>query len=124
MSMRHCNFGTIYAAACFIPETSVKTAWHEPTSPATSIVIRLFKIIFFTASMFSSVVDVLERPGPQLNLCSAHSRLAKRHSQHFKCPCKFNLIFYTKLNTVSLIHIILSTCVPIQHKKKPNIEHT
>ena len=41
---------------------------------------------------------------PPLNLCSAHSRLAKCHSQHFKYPCTFNLIFYTKLNTASLIH--------------------
>ena len=34
--MRHCfcskysNFGTIFAAARFMPKTSVKIAWHEP----------------------------------------------------------------------------------------------
>ena len=42
---------------------------------------------------------------PQLNLCSARRRIAKRHSQHFKCPCTFNFIFYTKVNTVSLIYL-------------------
>ena len=40
----------------------------------------------------------------QLNLCSAHSRHAKRHSQYFKFPCTLDFNFYTKLNTVSLIH--------------------
>ena len=44
---------------------------------------------------------------PQLNLCSVHSRLAKCHSQRFKCRFTFNFIFDTKLNTVSL-----QTCVP------------
>ena len=39
----------------------------------------------------------------QLNLCSVYSRIAKRHSQHFKCLCIFNFIFSnTKLKTVSL----------------------
>ena len=41
---------------------------------------------------------------PQLNLCSAHSILPNHHSRHFKCPCIFNFISYTKRNTVSLIH--------------------
>ena len=35
---------------------------------------------------------------PQLNLCSAHTI----HTPNLKCPCRFNLKFYTKLNTVSL----------------------
>lgn len=34
------------------------------------------------------------------NLCSAHSWLPKHHRLLFKCLCTFNLIFYTKLNTV------------------------
>ena len=41
---------------------------------------------------------------PQLNLWSVHSRLAEWHSQHLKCLWIINLIWYTKLNTVSLIH--------------------
>ena len=51
------------------PRTSIKIAWHEPndmpTSSATSLIVirRLSKIIFFTASMLSSVVDVLGRSG-------------------------------------------------------------
>ena len=120
------NSETIFPAARFMPTTCVSFAWHEsndmPISSANSPIViqRLSKIIFFTASMFSWVVDVLGRPGwtlslissrPSLNrlyhnwtLCSAHSRLAKGHSQHFKCSCTFNLMFYPKLNTVSLVH--------------------
>ena len=30
---------------------------------------------------------------PQMNLCSAHSRVAIRHSQHFIYCCTFNFIF-------------------------------
>ena len=86
----------------------------------------------------------------ELNLCSAHSRLAKRQRQHIKCPCTDN--------TVSLIHfcrivknrrayqnttkhficqkqtdnpkwLILSTyitdmCTNITDKKNEKIEHT
>ena len=121
MSMRCCfcskfsNLGTIFAAARFMPTTSVENTWHEPndmpTSSATSlIVIRwLSKIILFVASMFSSVVDVLGRKGkwhrhwhllglPQteyttidLVFCSA-----KSHSRHFKCLCTFIFIFLHK----------------------------
>ena len=66
MSMRCCfcskfsNFGTIFAALCFMSKTSVKIVWHEsndmPTSSATSLIAirRLSKII-----QCSSVVDVL-----------------------------------------------------------------
>ena len=39
-----------------------------------------------------------------MNLCAAYSRLAKLYSEHFKCPSIFNLIFNTKLNTVSSIN--------------------
>ena len=62
--------------------------WHD-RAPRNSIVINIF------STFLKQVIS-------QLNLCSAHSRLAKRHSQHFKSPCTFNLIFYTKLNTVCL----------------------
>ena len=70
MSMRRCfcsklsNLETIFAPACFMSITYVKINWHEPndmpTSSATSLIgiRRLFKTISFTASMFSSVVDV------------------------------------------------------------------
>ena len=120
------NFGTIFAAAFFMPITSVKIARHEPndmaTLSATSLIgiRRLSKIIFFTASMFSSVVDfsAFDKPViPQLNLCSTHSRLAKRHSRHFNCPRTFNLIFYTKLNTVSLIHFFELQTIEPPHTK-------
>ena len=92
------NFGTIFYAANFMSKTSVKIAWHEPhdmsTLLATSLIVsqRLYKIIFSTASTFSAIADMLGRPGralpvtllepliPKLNLCSAHSRLVKRHS--------------------------------------------
>ena len=58
MSMRRCfcskfnNFETIFAAARFIPKTSVIIAWHDPndmpTASATSLTVirRLSKIIF------------------------------------------------------------------------------
>ena len=51
------------------PKTTPKIAWHEsndvPTASATSLIVirQLFKIIFITASMISSVVEVLERSG-------------------------------------------------------------
>ena len=65
----HVVFAQIFAAARFMPKTSVKIAWHEPidmpSSSATSLIMirQLFKIIFFTASMFPLVVDVLWLPG-------------------------------------------------------------
>ena len=63
------NFETIFAAAHFMPKTYVKIAWHEPndmpTSSAASLILihRLSKIIFSAASMFSSIVKVIGRPG-------------------------------------------------------------
>ena len=64
-----------------------------PTLSTSSLIVirRLSKIITSTASMFSSVVDALGHRHwhllfkpviPQLNLYSAHSRLAKHHRQH------------------------------------------
>ena len=94
----------------------LKIAWHEtnnmPTSSATSLIViwRLFKIIFFTALMFSLVVVLLEQDIfsaflkpviPQSNSFSAHSRLAKRYSQHFKCNCIFNFIFTQNLSCLN-----------------------
>ena len=128
-NMKRCPFYAVFALNLAILKqyslphvsclkTSVKTSCHKPndmpTLSATSLTViqRLSKIISFTATMFPSVVDVLidilsafHKPViPQLNLCSAYSRHAKRHSQHFKCLCTFSFIFYTKLNTVSKIH--------------------
>ena len=66
------DFGIIFPAARFMAKTFVKIAWHEPNDmPASSamfLIRRLSKIIFFTASMFSSVVDLLGRPGRVLSL--------------------------------------------------------
>ena len=67
--VRYRNFGTNFAATRFRHKISEKIAWHEPsymlTSSATSLIVirRFFIIIFFTASVFSLVVDVLGRPG-------------------------------------------------------------
>ena len=60
-----------------MPKTSVKIACHEPndmpTLSATSLIViqRLFKILFFNASMFTSVVDVLGQPERALSLICA-----------------------------------------------------
>ena len=94
-----------------------------PTSSAGFLIVirRLSKIIFFTASMFSLVVDVLGRPGRASSLTSSQPSLKQFlfflnnwtcvllivdwcHSRHSKCSCTFNSIFYTRLNSVSLIH--------------------
>ena len=41
--LKFCNFGTIFAAVCFMPKTSVKISWHEPnymsTLSATSLIV-------------------------------------------------------------------------------------
>ena len=58
-----CNFGTIFAAARFMPNPSLKIAWHEPNdmptlSAISLIVIRqLSKIIFFLLLMCSGSQD-------------------------------------------------------------------
>ena len=68
----------IWILARFMSNPSVKIAWHEPNNmPRSSVTFlivirRLTIIIFFTASIFSSIVDVLEQPGqaslrPSLN---------------------------------------------------------
>ena len=73
---KFCNFGTIFAAASFMHKTSVKIALHEPyeapKSSSTSLIgiRRLSKLIFFTASMFLSVVDELGQPGRASSLIS------------------------------------------------------
>ena len=114
-----CEVGFAKNLARFTPKTSVQNylVWAERYANIINYLIqRLSKIIFFTASIFSSVVDMIRRPEraspltssrsslnrlyhTQLNLCSANSRPAKR--QHLKCPFTFNLNFYTKTNTVS-----------------------
>ena len=113
MSMRHCfcskfsNFGTIFAAARFMPKTSVKIAWHEPndmpTSSATSLVVirRLSKIIFFTASMFSLVVDVLERPGQASSLKSSRCSLNRLYHNW-----TYVLLIVDSQNTVDISSVL------------------
>ena len=116
--LKFSNFATIFVGTRFMPKTSVKIAKHEPNDMPTSSaasqnhVLHCF-IVFIgcwraRATRTKIVIGIfsafLKLVIPQLNLCSACSRLTKCHSQHFKCPCTFNLIFYTKLNTVSLIH--------------------
>ena len=72
---------------------------------------RLAKIIFFSASMVLSVFDRAIRTSIvcdnfsaflkpvilHLNLCAAHSRLAKRLCQHIKYPFTLNLTFTQNL---------------------------
>ena len=63
----------IFAAAYFMPKTRVKIVWHEPNDMlATSLIVigRLFKILCFTASMFSSVVALRGKPG-QASSCKS-----------------------------------------------------
>ena len=118
MSMRLCfcskisNFGTIFAAPHFIPKKFVKIAWHEPnvmpTASATFLIMIIQKHFHYCCNIFircwrtratrtcivTELFSAFLKPViPQLNLCSAHSTLAKCHSQHFKCPCTFNFIF-------------------------------
>ena len=65
----------------FIPKKFVKIACHEPNYRATSsaifliVIRRLSKNIFFTASTFSSVVDVFGRPERALSLTSSRPSL-------------------------------------------------
>ena len=117
------NFGINFAAALFIAKTSVKIVWHEPndmpTSSATSLIViqwlskfnqiypnfLRFNLVIGCwlagATRTSIVIDIFSaffKPViPQLNLCSAYIRIAKRRSQHF--------ILYTRFNSVSLINI-------------------
>ena len=125
----HPWFGTNYGPfeQKVLRKTFVKITWHEPndmpTSSATSVIVirRLSKIIFFTASMFPSVFDVLKRAEralsltsswpslnlKQLNLCSAHSILAPNATVNISNILKHLIsVFYTKLNIVSLNHFI------------------
>ena len=114
MSMWRCvcskfrNFGAIFAAACFMPKTSVIIAWHEPNdmpiSSATSFIMirRLCKIIIFTASIFSSVVDV---PGRANNeQLAIHIDPNRTKSQRFLQCCiiiiKF-LVWCTSLRSIT-----------------------
>ena len=114
---KFCNFGIIFAAARFMPKTSVKIAWHEPNEMPTSsansdvsdsTIIQNHLLHWFNvftgywgarANRTSIVIDILSaflKPViPQLNLCSALRRLAKR---------TFNFILYTNHNTLYFIH--------------------
>lgn len=63
------NFTTNFVNTSYMPKKSVKIAQYEPTdiltSLATSLIAirRLSNTIFDSASTFSSVVDILGRPG-------------------------------------------------------------
>ena len=81
-----------------------KNSWCTSPLQSKKTVSKTFTFDGKTSIVIDFFSAFLEPVIPQLNLCSTHSRLAKYHSQHFKCPCTFNLIFYAKLNTVSLIH--------------------
>ena len=76
-------FVIIFSAAHFMSKKFIKISWHElndmATSSATSLIVirQLFKIIFFTASMFSSVVDVLGRSGRASSLTSSQFSLSR-----------------------------------------------
>ena len=56
----------------------------------------------------------------QLNLCSALCRLAKCHSQYFKCPWTFNLIFYT--TDIGYLYNRQEN-TKIEHIERSNIAH-
>ena len=77
---KYSNFGTVFAAARFMSNTSVKNSWHRandmPTSLATSLIVTIdnenYILYHFFTIMLSSVVDVLRRLGrafsrPSLN---------------------------------------------------------
>ena len=57
MSMRRCfcskfsNFGTIFAAARFMPKTSVKITWHEPNNMPPSAAVSLIVILHWLSSL-------------------------------------------------------------------------
>ena len=71
----------ILSQSWLMPKISVKIACHEPKnipiSSVTSLIVirRLSKIIFFTAFMFSSIIDVLGRPGQVSSLTSSRPSL-------------------------------------------------
>ena len=131
--MRRCfcekfsNFGTIFAATRFMPKRFVKITWHRPndmtTPSATSLnsvstiiqnhFLYCFKVFIgcrrARATRTSIVIDIflafLKPVTLQLNLCSAHSRIAKSHSKStFQMfICTFIFIFYTKLMVFSFL---------------------
>ena len=115
MSIRCCcclkfsNFGPGSTAARFIPKTSVKLAWHEPkdmpqhhqqplfNSYSTIIQNHFLHCFNVFIGCWWARATFLKPIIPQLNLCSTHSRLAKRHSQHFICPCTLNFTYLHKI---------------------------
>ena len=124
------NFWTIFASARFMPKTSVKIAWHKPKDMPTSVTSLI--VIWRLTKSFSSLLQCFHRLllearatrtsiiinifstflKPQLNLCSAHGRLAKRHSQHFKCPCTLNFIYNYSVRIIDLVsHTTIVVCV-------------
>ena len=98
----------IFSAARFMTKTSIKIAWHEPnympTSLATSLIVirRLSKIICFTDTLFSSVVDVLGQLGRASSLTSPRSSLNQLY-HNWTCVL---LIVDSPNTTVSISNIL------------------
>ena len=120
ISMRRClpskfsNFGTIFAAARFMPKITIKIAWHDtnnmPTSETTSLIVTFSSLLQCRSTRTSIVIDIfsafLTPVILQLNLCSAHSRLVKCSSQHFKYSCALLISFFTQ----TVIQFLWSNC--------------
>ena len=78
--MRCCfwsKFSNIVASTRAMPKSLVKIEWHQPidmfrsTAIALTVIRRLTNTVFFTSSMFSSVVDVLGRPARSSSFTSS-----------------------------------------------------
>ena len=104
---KFCNFGTIFAAAFFMLKHAY-IAWHEtnnmPTSSATSLIVirRLSKIISFTASMFSSLVEVLGRKGWPSSFTYSRPSLNRLY-QNWICVL---LLVYSPNATVNISNVL------------------
>ena len=116
------NIGTIFAAAHFMPKTCVKISWHKPNdndniisnhSNNDSTIIRNNFLHCFNvfigcwgarATSTSIVIGIfsafLKPVSTTIELDSFNATVNISN-----VLCTFNLIFYTKLNTVSLIHL-------------------
>ena len=78
-----------------MPKSLVKIEWHDPT-----VIRRLTNIIFFTSSIFSSVVDfvvhIFSAIGkhfvPPINVASVQGSFTICHSQHSEYVRALNLI--------------------------------
>ena len=96
-----------------MPKTSERISWHEPTdmpiSSATSLMVirRFFNTISFTASTFSSVVDVLGRPGR-----GSSSTFSRPSWNSFYHLCTFFLLRVDSLYAIVNISRALEHWIP------------